>query len=41
MLVPAGQTRVVEMTLPADAKIDLLACLIPGHYEAGMFDSVG
>ena len=36
--VAAGETRTVEMTLPADADaIDQVACLIPGHYEAGMF----
>ena len=41
ILVAAGETRVVEATLPADAEaIDHLACLIPGHYEAGMLGSV-
>ena len=33
-----GETRVVELTLPGDpVAIDHTACLIPGHYEAGMF----
>jgi len=39
--VGAGQTRTVETTLPVDpAAIDQLVCLIPGHYEAGMFAEV-
>ncbi len=40
VMVPPGMMRMVEMTLPADAAFDLVACLIPGHYEAGMFGIV-
>ena len=41
ILVAAGETRLVETTLPSDASaIDHLACLIPGHYEAGMLGDV-
>ena len=37
----AGETKVVEMTLPADAgAIDVIACLIEGHYEVGMFETI-
>jgi len=29
------------MTLPTDeVELDQVACLIPGHYEAGMFASI-
>ena len=39
--VEAGATRTVELTLPSDADaLDQVACLIPGHYEAGMFASI-
>ncbi len=39
--VAGGETRTVEMTLPTDADaLDQVACLIPGHYEAGMFASI-
>ncbi len=39
--VAAGEQRVVEMTMPADAAaIDMVACLIPGHFEAGMWGEV-
>jgi len=39
--VAAGDTRVVEMTLPSDpTAINQIACLIPGHYEAGMVANV-
>ncbi len=39
--VEAGETRIVEMTLPDDVDaIDQVACLIPGHHEAGMFTAV-
>ena len=39
--VAGGATRTVEMTLPTDEiDIDRMACLIPGHYEAGMFASI-
>ena len=39
--VEPGETRVVELTLPADATaINHVACLIPGHYEGGMFGDV-
>ncbi len=39
--VAGGATRTVEMTLPTDeSDIDHMACLIPGHYEAGMFASI-
>ncbi len=39
--VAGGATRTVEMTLPTDeVELDQVACLIPGHYEAGMFASI-
>lgn len=39
--VAGGATRTVEMTLPTDAiDIDQMACLIPGHYESGMFAGI-
>jgi uncharacterized cupredoxin-like copper-binding protein len=39
--VAPGETRTVEMTLPEDqTAIDHMSCLIPGHYEGGMFGSV-
>ncbi len=39
--VAGGATRTVEMTLPTDEiALDQVACLIPGHYEAGMFASI-
>jgi len=39
--VEPGTTRTVEMTLPEDVTtVDHTACLIPGHYEAGMFGTV-
>jgi uncharacterized cupredoxin-like copper-binding protein len=38
--VAAGETRTVEMTIPHDAEIDQVACLIPGHYEGGMWGLV-
>ena len=28
------------MTIPHDAEIDQVACLIPGHYEGGMWGLV-
>lgn len=37
----AGETRVVELTLPSDPDaFDQVACLIPGHYEAGMWSGL-
>jgi uncharacterized cupredoxin-like copper-binding protein len=39
--VAPGETRTVEMTLPADAAaIDYVTCLIPGHHEGGMHGTV-
>jgi uncharacterized cupredoxin-like copper-binding protein len=36
--VHPGETRTVVMTLPDEhMAFDHVACLIPGHYEAGMF----
>ncbi len=36
MLVPPGETKTLEFTFDADAVVDLFACMLPGHYEAGM-----
>ena len=41
MLVQPGDTRVVDITLPDDAGVyTQVACLIPGHYEAGMLGEI-
>ena len=34
--VDPGGTEVLEVTFDGDAEFSLVACLIPGHYEAGM-----
>ncbi len=38
VLLAAGESRTVDVTFPADTgTFSQVACLIPGHYEAGMF----
>lgn len=38
VLVETGETRVVDITFPAEVDTyTVVACLLPGHYEAGMF----
>ena len=34
--VPAGGTDTLMVTFTEDADVELYACLLPGHYEAGM-----
>lgn len=36
VLVPAGETRTLTVSFSEESQIDLYACLLPGHYEAGM-----
>lgn len=36
VLVPAGETDSFTATFADTGKIELYACLLPGHYEAGM-----
>lgn len=36
MLVPPGETKTIDLTFDADGVINLFACMLPGHYEAGM-----
>ena len=40
VLVQPGETRSVDVTFPDPTSYTVIACLIPGHYEAGMFGSV-
>lgn len=40
VLVEPGETRSVDVTFPDATSYTVIACLIPGHYEAGMFGSV-
>lgn len=41
VLVPAGETGELVVEIPEDTSIfTLMACLIPGHYEAGMVGSL-
>lgn len=38
VLLAAGESRTVDVTFPVDTgTYSQVACLIPGHYEAGMF----
>lgn len=37
MVVPPGQTRFFSVTFEHAGEFDVVACLIPGHYENGMF----
>lgn len=36
VLVPAGETDSLSVTFADTGEIELYACLLPGHYEAGM-----
>lgn len=36
VLVPAGESESVVVTFDEHAEFDVVACLIPGHFEAGM-----
>lgn len=40
VLVQPGETRSVDVTFPDTTSYTVIACLIPGHYEAGMSGSV-
>ena len=38
VIVGAGETKTVDVTMPHDGETyTMVACLLPGHYEAGMF----
>ncbi|MEE9534627.1 MAG: plastocyanin/azurin family copper-binding protein [Acidimicrobiia bacterium] len=36
LLVAPGETGTITVTFDHDADFDLMACMLPGHYEAGM-----
>ena len=40
LLVAAGGTGTIDVTFQEGGEYDIVACLIPGHYEAGMEASV-
>ncbi|MFQ5555376.1 MAG: plastocyanin/azurin family copper-binding protein [Acidimicrobiia bacterium] len=37
ILVAPGTTEAINVAFDADADFDIMACLIPGHFEAGMY----
>ncbi len=37
VLVAAGESETLRVTFGDDADFELIACTLPGHYEAGMF----
>ena len=36
LLVAVGETGTIDVTFTESGEYDIVACLIPGHYEAGM-----